>query len=166
MYKDEIGRWRTLSLFKETAIPVNPQYPPVFSLKDPDPDSPDQPPSFKEMFIESGDITGYTVAKEVLGSWKHFQKLLRSKWFKEHFDEWVSEVEVKLRSEGLRKIQAVSKGDNASAYQAAKYLSDKGWEEKRGRPSKAEKAKIAAKEKALEEAVEDDLSRVIRLRSI
>ena len=47
------------------------------------------------------------------------------------------------------------------SFQAAKFLSDKGWEQKRGRPSKAEKAKALKQEAALTLALEDDMARVL-----
>ncbi len=160
MFKDKEGRFLTQCLFAENYDCANPKYPAVFSLRDPDPAIKDQLPSFKRLFIESEDITGYTVAMEQLGSWEHMERLLSSKWFQSYWSRWCDEMEVRLKSKGLLKIKDTAEGDNASAYQAAKYLSDKGWEPKRGRPSKAELAKLTKKEKDLEDAVSDDMSRI------
>tara|TARA_R110000796_G_scaffold113930_4_gene225655 strand:- start:173 stop:670 length:498 start_codon:yes stop_codon:yes gene_type:complete len=163
MYKDDQGRFLTQCLFKENYEHQNLKFPAVFSLRDQDPDSPDQLPSFKKAFIESRDITGYKVSQSLLGSWDHMQKLLRAKWFLDHYVKWVEELEVMLKAEGLLKIQEHAKGEGSTSFQAAKYLSDKGWEPKRGRPTKAEKAKEAAKEKALEDALEEDMSRILTI---
>jgi hypothetical protein len=163
LYKDNQGRFLTQCLFQENYDHQHPRFPAVFSLKDPDPDKTNQLPSFKKAFLDSRDITGYKVAQELLGSWEHMQKLLRAEWFLKHFLRWTEELEIILKAEGLFKIQEHAKGEGSTSFQAAKYLSDKGWEPKRGRPSKAEKAKEAAKEKALESALEDDMSRILTI---
>ena len=163
MDKDSLGRCLTLCLFQENYEHQNKKYPPVYSLRDPDPDNAKQLPSFKKLFMDTKDITGYKVAMQELGSWDHMQKLFKSKWFMSYFVKWVDEMEVMLKAEGLLKIQEHVSGEGSTSFQAAKYLSDKGWEPKRGRPSKTEKAKEAAKEKALEDALEDDMERVLRV---
>ena len=163
MYKDSLGRFLTLCLFQENYEHQNKKYPPVYSLRDPDPDNAKQLPSFKKLFMDTKDITGYKVAMQELGSWEHMQKLFKSKWFMSYFVKWVDEMEIMLKAEGLLKIQEHVSGEGSTSFQAAKYLSDKGWEPKRGRPTKAEKAKEAAKEKALEDALEDDMERVLRV---
>ena len=158
MYKDSLGRFLTLCLFTENYEFQNPKYPPVYSLRDPDPNIKNQLPSFKKLFMDSKDITGYTVAMQELGSWDHMLK-----WFLKHWTKWVEEMEVMLKAEGLLKIQQHVLGDGSTSFQAAKYLSDRGWDPKRGRPSKAEKEKELKKEKALEEALEDDMGRILKL---
>ena len=163
MYKDNTGRFLTQCLFYENYENRNPLYPPVYSLREQDPAIEDQLPSFKRLFLETEDITGYTLAMQELGSWEHMEKLLKAKWFQAYWQKWCDEMEIRLKSKGLLKIKQTAEGSTSSAYQAAKYLSDRGWEPKRGRPSAAEKAKQAKKEKDLEAAVEDDMSRVIRL---
>lgn len=163
MYKDNTGRFLTQSLFTENYENRNPLYPPVYSLRDQDPGIEDQLPSFKRLFLETEDITGYTLAIQELGSWEHMERLLKTKWFQAYWQRWCEEMEIRLKSKGLLKIKDTAEGSTASAYQAAKYLSDRGWEPKRGRPSKAEKAKIAKQEKELEDAVADDMSRILRL---
>jgi|TARA_R110002051_G_scaffold18015_3_gene51995 hypothetical protein len=150
-----------MSLFQETYQKSVTDIDPMFSLLDQDPSNPKQLPSFKEMFLNTRDITGYILAKEVLGSYDHLKKLLRSDWFSKYWEQWVEEMEVKLKAEALVKISELAQSDKASSFQAAKFLSDKGWEQKRGRPSKAEKAKALKQEAALTLALEDDMARVL-----
>lgn len=69
-----------------------------------------------------------------------------------HLRVWRDELEVKLRSEGIRNLRKASK-EGSRGVSAAKYLAEKGWEKKRGRPSKEE----IERERKIQAAMEDDL---------
>ena len=156
MYKDSQGRFLTSALFFETKTEG---FDPVFSLKDYDNNG---CKSMKLLYLKVGDPTEYAFAMQVLGSWQHWQKLCRVKQFNKIFNEWREELEIKLRSEGLSAIRATANDDSSKGQlQAAKYLADKGWaEKKRGAPSQAEKAAEVKKQARIISEVDDDFSRI------
>ena len=162
--KDSVGRFLTASLFREqyNTNADRKEYPPIFTLKDQSYDDPKYGHliSFKQVYLQLSDPTGYLAALELLGSWKHWQKLCTAPWFQKHLAEWQDELEVKLKSEGIRRIYDASQADPLKGYQASKYLAEKGWEPKRGRPTKAEVDKEKKIQAKLTEALDDDLERI------
>ena len=103
-------------------------------------------PSIRKAYLELEDPTEYEVATMFFESWAHWKKVRDSSRLQVHIDEWREELEVRMRSKGLKGIMdKMYTGD----YQASKYLADKGWvakgERKRGAPSAAEKISIARK---------------------
>lgn len=113
-------------------------------------------PSLKKLFLACEDPTEYVFAKTYLLNWAHWQRMNENKALRKHFDEWREELEIYLRSQGMRSIIDMSE-DN---YQAAKYLAEKGWEKRGvGRPSKQEQER----ERRINEGVEDYFSDVVRL---
>ena len=155
-YRDEQNRYRTQSLFKEFYIKG--KYSPVFTLKEFDDG---ELPSMRSLFLEYNDPTGYQFALDVLGSYEHWLKLCALKWFKaDYLNKWLDELEVKLKSEGLRKINTVAAGDSAQAFNASRYLAEKGWEPKKGRPTKADIKRAATIGAEVESRVNSDLERL------
>ena len=163
MYKDREGRWRTESLFKETcsaAAKAN-GYSPVFTLKEVDPDG---LPSMRKHFILSEDPTGYTTAKELLGSWSHWQKIFANKRFKEELDAWQEELDVRLRSKAIKAIKDTALTEGSKGTTAAKYLADGAYRgTKRGRPSKEDVARETRIQAGLSRELAEDEERVLRL---
>lgn len=93
-------------------------------------------PSLRKLYLETSDPTEYEFANKYLINWSHWLRLTENKVIRKFIDEWREELEVKIRAEGYRYLHASARGGN---YQAAKYLSDKGWDvRKAGRPSKEE----------------------------
>lgn len=134
-YKDKMGRWITQGLFHEMSFGSFRQtFEPPFTLAD----YKEGYRSMKQEYLEIGDPTEYTFAIQVLGSWDHWKQLCSSKWFSEHVENWREELELKLRAEGIKKLREIAKGNSNISSSAAKFLADKGWDLKRGRPSKAE----------------------------
>lgn len=125
------NKFRTLALFKETASrPTdNPQY----SLED-----------FHKLFIDLGDETGYKLALSVLGSYEHWEALMKCEWFAKEVRHWRSELAAKLESEALTLIRSISKApEDKNSFAAAKYLADRHAKtaqrpRKAGRPSNEE----------------------------
>ena len=113
--------------------------------------------SIKKKFLEEGDITGYALAEKWLDGWSHFQKLLKTPRFRRHFEAWCEELEVKLRSEGLKQVIKLA---GSGSYNASKLLLDKGWAQKRGRPSNEEVKGELRKEARIKEDIEEDLHRI------
>ena len=163
-YKDSRGRWRTQSLFTEFYSPQKrkEKYPPIFTLKEYDEtdDEGNVIPSMRQMFLSYDDPTGYQFAKAVLRSYEHWKRLTSQKWFMSHLDGWLEELEIKLKSEGLKKVKDVAVGESAQAFQASKFLISKGWEVSKGRPKKAEIERQARIQAGDEAEVEEDLERI------
>lgn len=160
--RDEVGRFLTQALFKQQYAVSKEKYPPKFTFKDHDHDG---LISFKRVYLELGDPTGYLCAMELLDSYAHLKHLRTLKWFEDYFKEWEEELEVKLRAESLRKVKDISQSNDKGALTAAKYLAEKGWEPKptttRGRPKKEEVEREKKLQAATERALEDDFNRVM-----
>jgi len=144
-YKDAQGRYLTRGLFHET---ISAQlkatgFKAPFTLKPYD--MPDYK-SLKKLYMEAEDPTEYTFAKNVFGEegWEHWQKLKDAYWFKDHLEDWREELEIKLRSEGIKEMKKLA---DAGHKEAAKWIATGGWDtSKAGRPSK-EKIKGELKRK-------------------
>ena len=158
-YLDKMNRFRTQSLFYEWYIPEDKNdLDPIFTLKN---QSHNGLPSMKELYLSYEDPTGYQFAIDHLGSYPHWKKLCKLKWFQEYKKDWDDELEVRLLSKSIRKVNTLAQGDTAQAFNAAKYLADKGWEPKKGRPTKAEKEKQLKVQTQLEDELQEDFDRVM-----
>jgi hypothetical protein len=122
---------------------------------------------FHDVFIELEDMTEYKPALQLCGSWREWQRL-KNDWkiFNNYIAEWKEELEVKLRSESVEKIIKLAKGDDPKALQAAKFISEGGWDKRvgtAGRPSNAEKTRAA---KELAQAVSETKEEEKRMLSV
>lgn len=131
MLVDKMGRFLTQSLFLET------NYGPdaIYTLKDVDFEYNGRIyPSIKRLYLEVGDPTEYRFACTYFAGIKQWNRIASNKLFKGYVEEWRYELELKLRSEGIKlSMQQARKG----SWQASKWLADKGWDDKKvGRPSK------------------------------
>jgi len=148
--KSANGKPRTKSLFYELSYDDPSES--LFTLKERDIEVRGQPMlSLQQLYVSMvpSDPTEYEFAMQAFGSWKHWLKIKSAKAIQPWIEDWPTELEVKLRSEGIRKvIQESSSGK--STFNAAKYLANGEWNRasKRGRPTKEEverERKIAAK---------------------
>lgn len=89
-------------------------------------------PSMREMYLSCNDITEYEQAIYLLGSWDHWQTLVRSNTLKEYLPRWREELEAKVRSQAIKKLMDSDRTD------AAKWIAEKKWDVKRGRPTNAD----------------------------
>lgn len=162
--KDEIGRLRTQSLFWEYR---RAGYPPIFTLKPYDrQDGEDFYPSLKLLYIqlthfpEEGE---YDFAIQVFGpdGWNHWQRILGNKLFRTDIDKWRYELEVKRRSEQIGNlIQAAKEGTKGST--AAKYILEKGWQRRAGRPSTEEIQREKKVQAGLHLETSEDINRLTK----
>ena len=162
MYKDKEGRYRTLSLFKETitASSAANGYTPVYTLKDVD--NKTGLPSFKRAFIQSEDPTGYTTAMELLGSWQHWVKLFENKTFRAELTVWQEELDVRLRSKAIKAIATTALTEGSKGTAAARYIADGTYKGRaRGRPSKADVARETRIQSKLSAELAEDQLRVV-----
>lgn len=130
---DVMNRPLTQSLFLEIGYNEDA----MFTLKDNDHEHNGKTYySLKRLYLEMGDPTEYEFAITYLLGWKHWQRLCENRALRKHIDEWREELEVKLRCRGIKSMMFAAAGGN---YQAAKFLADRGWDNKgAGRPSKAD----------------------------
>lgn len=107
-------------------------------------------PSLKRLYLECGDPTEYEFANKHLLGWKHWQRLKANKVLNKRFSQWEEELEVKLRSEGIKNAIEHAK---TGTFQAAKWLADRGWDKRgAGRPSNEE----VEKETRIQEKIADE----------
>ena len=165
-YKDDIGRYRTQSLFWELRHGVDTvKYPPVFTTKDDDIERDGvEYKSMKKIYMSYDHIPGfeYEFAIDVLGSWDHWNKLANDTIpeLKKMIQGWRDELDVRLKALGLKALIHASRDNDAKGVQASKYLVEKGYIQKRGRPSKEEmerELKVSTKAK---KELNDDLERI------
>jgi len=166
-YKTEQNVWRTASLFHDLvstrAKTQRMDEEPVFSLHD------DIPGliNARKAFVNTNDPTGYTWAMTYLGSWEHFQKLMKARWFREAFDLWVEELAAKRKSEAIAAIREIASDEtNKSRLPAARFLAELDKKpHTRGRPSK-EEISAELKQQMKELTVEDEDAARIGLRIV
>ena len=114
--------------------------------------------SLKKLYLEMEDTTEYEFATTYFIDYPHWQRLVNNKAVRTHIDQWRTELELKLRARAARSmIEQADKGN----FNAAKWVADRGWEAKRGRPSKEEVAAERKKAAVLSEELADEAGRVV-----
>lgn len=165
-YKDDGGRYRTQSLFWELRHQVDTaKYPPVFTLHEHDIERDGVTYiSMKKLYMAYDHIPGYEYefAIDVLGSWDHWNKLANDTVprIKDTIQVWRDEVDIRLKALGLKALIHASKDNDAKGVQASKYLVEKGYATKRGRPSKEEVERELKADTKLKKEFESDLERI------
>lgn len=156
-YTDKMGRFMTRSLFVETILKeqslkgIKPMYTltGVKGFTD-----------VHEMYVNSADPTGYSFAIEAFESWDHFLHLSSLSWFRKHLASWESELEVKIRSKGMKALMKTATTEGSRGTTAAKYIADAGWKTKRGRPSKEDVEREQIQQARIKEDLGDDAKRM------
>lgn len=103
---------------------------------------------WKEVYLEYRDPTGYKAAIQLIGSWKHWQTMLRNPRFREVIEEWNQELDILLEAESIQHLRTQASNGNTTA---AKFLAKKEYKEdssnvlknNRGRPKKETPKDIA-----------------------
>jgi hypothetical protein len=156
-YKSKTGGFYTAALFLEgpRGAPEDERpIPAVFSLT-----GREGYVDARKTFVALEDPTGYQWSQTYLKSWPHFQILLKSKWFREHYEDWLEELKIIIKQRALLKIKEIAAGDSAQALPAAKYLATADWEKathNRGRPSREEvRGELAAAVRQLNDTDKD-----------
>jgi hypothetical protein len=152
---DSMGRPITQSMFLEIGYTEAALY----TLKDNDFEYNGKVlPSIKRLYLEIADPTEYEFAQTCLLGWNHWQRLCENKAVRKHIDEWRTELEVKLRSRGVKAAISAANGGN---FQASKWLADRGWDTRGpGRPSKAEVERETKVQAAMSEEFGADIIRM------
>lgn len=141
-YKDKMGRYRARSLFWEMR---DESMEPVWCMKDYDLVKDDITyPSLKKIYMAYDHVPGaeYDFAMEHLGSWDHWLKLCNSNdtssRIKDMIQSWRDEIDIRIKAQNIKSIMRHSLDDDPKGLQAAKYLVEKGYAKRAGRPSKEE----------------------------
>lgn len=114
----------------------------------------------RKTFVDFEDPTGYKWAISYLGSWAHWEELLKCDWFVKELEEWNREIDVIHTSRAVSRIKEIADSEGGQSLAAAKYLASKGWEKKAGRPSKEAITGELKRQTALVEAHEQDMERL------
>lgn len=156
MFKDSVGRWLTKALFYEANNYRIEDA--LFTVGDEDITVKGKNLiSLRKRFVEADDPTGYTIATEFLGGYAHWEALLKSS-IKTEIEKWQTELDVKLRSIGLKNTIALARNGN---FNAAKFLAEKGWDKRTaGRPTKAEIEGRLKQDAELHLTFDEDLKRM------
>jgi len=159
---DVLGRYRTVSLFLENHREVD-KYPPFFTLKDEDVVRDNiLYPSLKKIYFSYSHIPGfeYEFAVDIFFSWDHWIKLTEESVLRTKFKEWRDELEIKLKAQAIRSLIEVSKIPDPKGVAAAKYLAEKGYVSRKGRPSKEELERQRKQDAAVRENLDADMARL------
>lgn len=158
-FKNDQGVWYIRALFIETAIDKSTA---LYTLKDEDYEG---YPSLYRLFMEANDPEEYSFAVQHLGGWQHWKVLRESPWFRQYYDQWREELEVRFRSQAVAKIIKTAEGNTKDTLAAAKYVAEKGWDKtkpaSKGRPSKEAIKKAAHDIAANTNRLEADLERIM-----
>jgi hypothetical protein len=156
-FKDSMGRWYTKGLFWEMCFPEN-KARASYTLKESEHKG---LPSLKQLYLDSEDLTEYEFAVDHLGGWNHWKALRKCKWFAPHLADWQEELEVRVRSQGIKAL--ISHSLSPKGQTSAKWLAEKGWvDKKRGAPSKAEVNAELKQQAGIHAEVEGDLLRLVK----
>lgn len=158
-FKDSQGRWITQGLFVE--LKLKGAHSPIFTLKDHDHTIDGVTyRSLKEAFLDCQDPTEYEFANKELGGWDHWLAMLGNQQILAHVTKWREEWLIKHKSNLLKGMaMKATKGD----VPALKFLINREWESKRGRPSKEEREGNIKRDKSVSKEIADDISRLQRL---
>jgi hypothetical protein len=98
----------------------------------------------------------------VFGSWDHWNKLANDTLpaIKDEIKSWREELDIKLKALGLKALIHASRDNDAKGVQASKYLAEKGYETKRGRPSKEEIERERKIQAGARKELETDMERI------
>lgn len=119
--------------------------------------------SFKRLFVECGDPTGYDFAKKYLMGWQHYKSMKANKKVNRLIEEALEEIEIQIRSEAIATAQGLSAEGNAAM---TKFLAERGWEKgKVGRPTKDTTERNERITARLTEEYKGDLVRLASFRS-
>ncbi len=156
LFKDSTGRYITQGLFIDFRYDETFA---IYTLEDEDKTYKGVVyPSLKRLYMEMEDPTEYHFAITHLYGWDHWVAMKNNKALYEKIERWQEELEVKIRAKGVHAMLNMAGGSN---FNAAKWVADGNWQQKRGRPSKQEKEQDRKlRERAMAEA-EDEAARVL-----
>ena len=116
--KDEMGRYRTQSLFWELRYGVDAKYPPIFTLKAEDITRDGvEYLSLKKLYMAYDHVPGleYEFAMDVFNSWDHWQKLANDTipGIKDEIKAWRDELDIKNKALGIKALMNAARDNDA-----------------------------------------------------
>lgn len=117
---------------------------------------------WRKIFVEASDPTEYQAALLLVGSWKEWCRFKKDwKAFNDIVDDWVQEVEIKIRSEAIRDL---AQSGEASAQ---KWIAEGRYKQRTaGKPTKAQVERAARIEAGIEKETDEEVDRVLNVVSI
>lgn len=162
--KDDQGRYRTQSLFWELRYKSDESYIPIFTLKEDDITRDGIVYySLKKIYMSYDHVPQYEYefARDVFNSWDHWIKLTNSlQAIKDEIQSWRDELDIRLKAQALKAMIYASRDNDAKGVQASRYLAEKGYEVKRGRPSKEEIEREKKIQAGASKELQDDMERI------
>lgn len=156
-FLDTMGRYKTQSLFLETAY--DPEA--MFTYDEVDKEYKGKTYySLKRLYLEMEDVTEYDFVTRYLAGWNHWQKMLGNTRIRELIEECRNELELKLTSRYLKHIRELGANGN---YNAAKYIANKEYGSGKGRPSKLEKESALKKAMNIDNDTREEGARILEL---
>ena len=164
--KGSNGRRVLRSLFLETLSDsvVSEEIQPIFTLKDTNIIKDGKVYySLKNIYFSYDHIPGYEYefAKDVFNSWEHWCMLCDGGGFVPvNIQQWRDEYTIMIQAKAFKALAKTAMYEGSKGTPAARFLADKGWETKRGRPTTAEverERKIAA---GVSKEVQEDMDRL------
>jgi len=163
LFFDELGRYRTVSMFYETSYGSQKKFRSPYTLKEDHlTDKEGDRISLKKMYLEMEDPTEYMFANTYFASWKHWKKVCASPQLADEIEEWREELEIKLRATGIKQmINKVKSG--VATFQTEKWLADRGFiEKKAGRPTKAAVEAEKKRQARIQDEFAEDTVRLLK----
>ncbi len=163
-FKDGKGRWLTIALFWEYRASSDENVA-LFCLKDDDHVDDDGRTyvSLKKRYMSYEHIPLYEheFACAELGGWEHWERLQANKYLRDAIDTWRREYEIALRCRAVKAIMANATSKDAKGLQAARWLAEKGYVDKRpGRVSKEELDRERKQQAQISATLADDMKRL------
>ena len=158
--KDSQGRFRTTSLFVEFK---HPQMKPLYSIKGYDLETKEGVyPSLKKIYLSYNHVPGaeFDFAMDIFGSWEQWTKLCNVSALRGEMQQWRDELDIKIKAKAIKAMMTASLDNDAKGLNAAKYLADKGYAKKAGRPSKEEIIRQTKIEAGANQELTEDMNRI------
>jgi hypothetical protein len=156
-FLDSMGRYKTQSLFLETAYDSEA----FFTFDDVDKVYKGKTyTSLKRLYLEMEDVTEYAFADAHLAGWNHWKKICGNSAIREHIEDWRYELELKLTARAMSKIKEMAEEGN---YNAAKYIANKEYSSGKGRPTKADKEAALKRATLTEDSTKAEGARILEL---
>lgn len=162
-WKDDLGKWKVVNLFIDLYCDDEKRRYAVYTTYETDIERDGVVyPSLRKIYMafDHAPHLEYEFAEKFLGGWTHWKALCNSKMLAPMIQEWREELEIKIQAKALRRMIVTSAEETPTGFNAMKYLANKDWLEKKGRPKKEDierETRIAAR---VNDEIADDLARI------
>lgn len=115
---------------------------------------------WRETFVSQLDPTEYLGGVALVGSWKDWERFKKNwpSFQRLHLDDWLDEIEVRLKSLAIKSLATDAKSGNSAS---AKFLAEGKYKEKKaGRPTKADVKRQTKVDSELEKRIANDRERL------